>query len=233
MVFYEAFIIIFTFLVINVPVYVSLEKYFFKDLNTYLKLLVGLIYWFLAFFTQQLIPFIGVVLLLYKVHSRENPDYGMRDFNIWTISFGSLASVAGAAVVFKLLINQLNNLYVFILTGPMNVEAKPQEIVGEFARGGFIYKMALFALVVVLAPFVEEYVFRYYIYDKLLIPKMPSFAAALISTALFTLLHYNISGVPTFFGLGLFCTFMYEKKGFYGAVTTHMVSNLMTAIFLI
>lgn len=233
MIFYEAFILIFTFLLINLPIFISLERYVFKDFNIYIKLLVTLAYWLLAFFTQQLVPFIGVIILLIKVHSREDTAFGMRDFSIWAPDFLGLAGVAGAAAVFKLLINLLNNLYVFILTGPLNLEARPQEIVGEFAQGGFFYKAALFILVVVLAPFVEEYVFRYFIYDKVLIPRMPVFAAALISTVLFTLLHYNISGIPTFFGLGLFCTLMYEKKGFYGAVTTHMVSNLMTAVFLI
>jgi membrane protease YdiL (CAAX protease family) len=113
------------------------------------------------------------------------------------------------------------------------MQVEPQEIVKEFAVEEMYYKMLLFALVVVLAPFVEEYIFRYYIYDKLLLSRMPSLAAAIISSALFTMLHLNISGIPTFLGLGLYCTFVYERKGFYGAVITHMVSNLVTAAFLV
>lgn len=232
MAFYEAFILIFVFLVLNVPIYLSLERYIFKNYNIYLKLFIGLLYWFAAFFTQQLMPFIGVIVLLVKVHSKEE-DSGLRDFNVWVPNPVGLAVTAGLAVVFKLLINRLNDLYVYILSGLLNMETKPQEIVGEFAEGGAYYKAALFILVVVLAPFVEEYIFRYYIYDRLLLPRMPAFAAALISAALFTVLHYNISGIPTFFCLGIFCAFMYEKKGYYGAVTAHMVSNLMTALFLI
>lgn len=231
--FYKTFIAILTFLVINIPIFMSLNKYVFMDTNTYTKLLIGLLYWPLAFLTQQLIPFIGVLILLSKVHSRENDDSGMRDINIWAPNFGRLAAVVGVSAVFKILVNQLNSLYVFFLTRSLDIEIKPQEIVGEFEQGGFIYKAALLVLVVVLAPFVEEYVFRYFVYDRILLPKMPSFAAALISASLFTLLHYNISGIPTFFCLGLFCCFIYEKTGFYGAVIAHAVSNLMTAVFLI
>lgn len=231
--FYKIFITVLTFLVLNMPIFISLNKYVFKNANTYTKLLIGLLYWPLAFLTQQLIPFIGVLILLNKVHSRENEDSLARDINIWAPDFGRLAAVAGVSVVFKILVNQLNSLYVFFLNRTLELEVKPQEIVGEFEQGGFVYKAVLMVLVVVLAPFVEEYIFRYYIYDRILLPKMPSFAAALISASLFTLLHYNISGIPTFFCLGLFCALVYEKTGFYGAVVTHAVSNLMTAVFLI
>jgi membrane protease YdiL (CAAX protease family) len=124
-------------------------------------------------------------------------------------------------------------LYVNMLDLFFGMEAKPQEIVEEFAAGGQFYKIMLFALVVILAPFVEEYIFRYYIYDMLLLPRMPALTAAIISSALFTLLHLNVSGIPTFFGLGLYCTFIYEKKGYYGAVITHVVSNLATVVFLL
>jgi uncharacterized protein len=135
-------------------------------------------------------------------------------------------------LIFKIVISQLNSLYLNIISKYLGMDVKPQEIIEEFVVGELYYKVLLFVLVVVLAPFVEEYIFRYYIYDKLLLPRMPAVVAAIISSALFTLLHFNVSGIPTFLGLGLYCTFMYEKKGFYGAVITHVVSNLATAAFL-
>ncbi|HRU41927.1 MAG TPA: CPBP family intramembrane metalloprotease, partial [Candidatus Diapherotrites archaeon] len=152
---------------------------------------------------------------------------------IWSATAGDIIFVAGATLIFKVIINQINKLYVHILNIYFNMEAKPQEIVEEFAQGEMYYKALLFILVVILAPFVEEYIFRYYIYDKLLLKSMPHAAAAIISTLLFTLLHFNISGIPTFLGLGLYCTFIYERKGFYGAVTAHLVSNLATVVLLI
>ncbi|MGE5630314.1 MAG: lysostaphin resistance A-like protein [Caulobacteraceae bacterium] len=233
MVYYETFVMLFTFLLINAPVFLALNRYIFGSLNIYKKLIFAVVYWVPALFTQQLMPFLGVIVLLIWHHSKEGNDIGIRDFNPWLTSFRDIAIVAVWAAIFKILISQLNKLYVYALAVFLKYEAVPQDIVGEFNRGELYYKVMLFILVVILAPFVEEYIFRYYIYDKVLLPQMPAAAAALISTLLFTLLHYNISGIPTFFGLGLFCTFMYEKKGYYGAVTTHMVSNLMTAILLI
>jgi len=230
---WESFIVIFTFLLLNVPIFVSLYKYVFKELNIFAKLAIGIFYWTFAFLTHELAPFIGVLILLFKVHSREESDIQTRDINIWHLGLRDSMLAAGAALVFKLAISQLNRLYIDILSMYPGMRVEPQEIVKEFAVGEMYYKILLFVLVVVLAPFVEEYIFRYYIYDKLLLPRMPSLAAAIISAALFTLLHLNISGIPTFFGLGLYCTFVYERKGFYGAVIAHTVSNLVTAALLI
>ncbi|HYE84413.1 MAG TPA: CPBP family intramembrane glutamic endopeptidase [Clostridia bacterium] len=232
MVVYESFILIFTFLLLNIPVFISLYKFVFKELNIYAKLAICVFYWVSAFITHELAPFIGVLILLSRVHGKEDNDIEIRDINIWKIKFKDAVNIAGAALVFKLVISQLNRIYVDILSIYFGLQVEPQEIVKEFAVEELYYKMLLFALVVILAPFVEEYIFRYYIYDKLLLPRMPSLAAAVISSALFTLLHLNISGIPTFFGLGLYCTLMYEKKGFYGAVITHVVSNLATAVLL-
>jgi len=233
LVFYESFILIFTFLLLNVPIFISLYRYVFRDLNPLIKVAASASYWLLAFSIDELAPFIGVLILLYKVHGKTEDEIQLRDINIWTIRYPDILPIAGTTLVFKIVINQVNRLYVNVLSNYFEMEAKPQEIIGEFTAGGMYHKILLFILVVVLAPFVEEYIFRYYLYDSLLLPRMPSATAAIISTALFTLLHFNISGIPTFFGLGLYCTFVYEKKGFYGAVITHMVSNLVTAIFLI
>lgn len=233
MILYEAFILLLTFLLLNVPIFLSLYQYVFYNLNPFAKLAIGIFYWCFAFLTQELVPFIGVVILLFKVHGKAEDEMQARDINIWSISLRDTFLVAFAALVFKVAISQLNILYVNMLDLFFRMEVKPQEIVEEFAAGDQYYKILLFVLVVILAPFVEEYIFRYYVYDKLLLPRMPAVAAAIISSALFTLLHLNVSGIPTFFGLGLYCAFVYEKKGYYGAVITHIVSNLATTVFLL
>jgi membrane protease YdiL (CAAX protease family) len=204
----------------------------FKDLNIFIKLVISVFYWTTAFLLHEFVPFIGVLILLFKVHGREEDENRIRDINIWHLGFREALLAAGGALVFKVVISLLNKLYVEILSVYSELQIEPQEIVKEFEAGELNYKLLLFLMVVVLAPFVEEYIFRYFIYDRLLLPRMPVLAAAIISSALFTLLHLNISGIPTFFGLGLYCTYMYEKRGFYGAVIAHVVSNLATAVLL-
>lgn len=229
---FEEFILIFTFLLINIPVFLSLYRYALKGLNPFARLAAGIFYWILAFLTNELAPFIGVLILIFTVHRKEPDEIQIREIDIWSIGFRDIAYVSFSAVAFKLVISQVNIIYVNLLERYFGLQATPQEIVEEFATGESFYKILLFALVVIMAPLVEEYVFRYFLYDRLLLPRMPAIIAAIISSALFTLLHLNVSGIPTFFGLGLYCTFMYEKKGFYGAVITHIVSNLITMVLL-
>ncbi len=229
---YESFILIFTFLLLNVPVFFSLYKYVFRNMNIFAKLAIGILYWAFAFTSHEMVPFAGVLILLLRVHAWEENDYRIRDTDIWHLGFRDSIFVAAGALVFKVGISLVNKLYVDILSSYSGLQIEPQEIVKEFSSEDMVYKLLLFIMVVICAPFVEEYIFRYFLYDRLLLPRMPGLAAALISSALFTLLHLNISGIPTFFGLGLYCTYMYERKGFYGAVITHVVSNLVTAVLL-
>lgn len=233
LVFYESFILLFTFLLLNVPIFFSLYKYVFRRLSIFVKLTAGIVYWTSAIATHELVPFVGVVVLLLGVHSKEENDYQIRETDIWRIGPRQAVFAAGGALVFKVVISLVNKLYVDLLSIYSGLQIEPQEIVKEFASEDWLYKLMLFLMVVIFAPFVEEYIFRYFIYDRLLLPRMPGFAAAVISSALFTLLHLNISGIPTFFGLGLYCCYVYEKKGYYGAAIAHVVSNLVTAALLL
>lgn len=232
MIYYESFILFVTFLLLNLPIFISLYKYVFGELSPIARAAVCVLYWSIAFITNELAPFIGVLVLILMVHRKEEDELQVRNTSIWHLRFRDSIFVVAAALVFKIAISMLNRLYIYFLEQYIGFEARPQEVVEELASGEQYYKLLLFALVVILAPIVEEYIFRYFIYDKFLLPRMPAVAAAILSSALFTLLHMNASGIPTFFGLGLYCTFIYEKKGYYGAVLTHMVSNLVTVLFL-
>lgn len=232
MAFFESFILVFTFLLLNIPIFFSLYKYVFRELNILVKLAVGIVYWASAIFTHEFVPFLGVAVLILMVHSKEEADFGIRETDIWHLELHHVVFAAAGALVFKVAISLVNKLYVDLLSRYSQLDIGPQEIVKEFASEELLYKLMLFLMVVIFAPFVEEYIFRYFIYDKLLVQRMPALAAAVISSALFTLLHLNISGIPTFFGLGLYCCYVYERKGYYGAVTAHVVSNLVTAVLL-
>lgn len=205
----------------------------FRKLNIFVRLAAGIVYWVSAIATHELVPFVGVLVLLLSVHRREENDYQIRETDIWRIRPQQAVFAAAGALIFKVVISLVNKLYVDFLSAYSELKIEPQEIVKEFASEDWLYKLLLFLMVVVFAPFVEEYIFRYFIYDRLLLPRMPGFAAAVISSALFTLLHLNISGIPTFFGLGLYCCHVYERKGYYGAVIAHVVSNLVTAALLL
>ncbi len=231
---YEVFLYLFTFLLINVPIYWTLDRRILQNSGIFIRVAFAAAYWASAYYAYELAPFIGVLVLISRIHRREEMPYtGLREINIWTFDKSSLLPVALFSLLFKAAVGIVNEGYRLLLERMLAIDPKPQEIVSEFMQSELFYKTVLFMLAVVLAPVVEEYVFRYFIYDRLLLPRMPALSAAVISAALFTLLHYNIGGVPTFFGLGLFCAYIYERYGYYGAVAAHGISNLVTALLLI
>jgi membrane protease YdiL (CAAX protease family) len=217
---------------INLPVYLELYKHALKNRAVWLRIIVTIVFWGLAIITQSISAFLGVVYLFftyYRKHSRseENPDY-----DVWLISGKDAAISAAMSVLAKLGIFAIHLVYIIILTKLVKYNIRGQEIVEVYANSQLIERLILAIEIVVIAPMVEEYVFRYYLYNKLLAPRMPLFFAAMFSAALFTVVHFNIGGIPTFLGLGLFCTYLYERKGYWAAVIAHGISNLIT-LFLI
>jgi len=225
---------IFVFLIVNTPIYLQLYRVFLKDKNPFAIISLTALYWFGAIFTENFIPFIAVSLLLYFYHLiRDEDESYMRDINVWKFDASSILNVTVMTLIVKTLLTVVNAIYISILSHFINGEVQPQEVVTDFYESGFLIRFILFFVIVIFAPFVEEYVFRYFLYDKVFLPRMPRGFAAALSAAIFTIAHYNLSGIPTFFGLALFCIRMYEKKGYFAAVTAHMAFNLSTIILLI
>lgn len=226
-------VFIFVFLIINVPIYTQLYNLFLKDRKSWEIVTITALYWIGTVFTENLFPFLTVIFLISKFHIPIGEKNYLRDINIWRYKWSTIINVSFATLVFKTILTLGNAIYVFILNYFMKFDVKPQEVVTDFYESGFYARLALFFLIVIFAPFVEEYVFRYFLYDKLFLPRMPATFAAILSAIIFTLAHYNASGIPSFFGLALFCNYMYEKKGYFAAVAAHMTFNLSTVVLLL
>jgi membrane protease YdiL (CAAX protease family) len=89
----------------------------------------------------------------------------------------------------------------------------PQELVELFSGGGNPFLIALLALsAIVLAPYVEEILFRGCIYrflkSKTLIP-----FAQLISGVLFAAIHGNLASFGPLIVVGILLAHVYEKEG--------------------
>lgn len=229
----QIFVFIFVFLIINIPIYMQFYNVFLRDKKLWQVMVITFSYWLGAIFTENLFPFIAVLILLARYHIPSNEDSYIRDINIWQFNWGFVINTSIMTLVFKGIITVINALYIFILNHFTNFDIKPQEVVVDFYESGFWTRLILFFLIVVFAPFVEEYVFRYYLYDKIFLPKMPAIFAAILTALIFAIAHYNASGIPSFFGLALFCNYVYEKKGYFAAVTAHLTFNLSTIVLLL
>jgi uncharacterized protein len=83
----------------------------------------------------------------------------------------------------------------------------------------------LFFAVAMLAPLVEELVFRGLL-QKSLSHRMPIWAAILIASALFALVHFDPKAFPILMGMGVVFGVLYHKTGSLRAnIAVHMVNN--------
>jgi membrane protease YdiL (CAAX protease family) len=170
--------------------------------------------------------------LYFTYYRHIRADENQNDTNIWHINAFDAAKVILLTVGARIAILAVHFIYIIILVELVKYNIKPQDIVSYYSESQHALKLVLVIMIIVVAPVVEEYVFRYYLYGKVFGPRMPLIIAAIFSAAIFTVLHFNVSVVPTLFGLGLFCAYLYQKKGYWAAVIAHTATNLITLLFI-
>lgn len=95
-----------------------------------------------------------------------------------------------------------------------------------------IHEPTGYIMLCLLAPFVEEMVFRGAILRSLLDVRINKWAAIALSAALFAIVHGNIAQMPHAFISGLFLGWMYSRTGsILPGVAFHWVNN--TAVYII
>ncbi|SJZ91486.1 CPBP family intramembrane glutamic endopeptidase [Garciella nitratireducens] len=219
-------------IVIGFPPYLAALE-IFRKLHPIIFILVSIIYWVGTAYTQQIVPFLLIVILLIK-KQREQKKYGQINFyrekKIFHIK--DFFSIILFTILLRYPIGILNAFYVYLLD-ILGISVQQQEIIDIFINSkNILLNVLLFLLVVIVAPINEEFSLRHYFFGKTLSKRVGPVFAALLSSVLFTLLHYNIAGIPTFFLLGLYACYVYTQKGFWGAVTVHFAFNLSSILFL-
>src|SRR5690554_4435620 len=220
-------------IVIGLPPYLVALKAFQEELSFKIKILLSIIYWAGTFYTQQALPFILIIIILIKKYKNQKSSeeflgeiQGEKKF-----SFKDFIIVAGATILIRFPIGIFNIIYIFILD-LLGVKIQGQEVINIFVNSqNKLFSILLMLLVVVVAPLNEEFSMRHWLFGKILSPKIGIILGAIISSSLFTLLHYNVAGIPTFFIFGLFACYIYQKKGLWRAVTLHFIFTLSSIIF--
>ncbi|HNZ66766.1 MAG TPA: CPBP family intramembrane metalloprotease, partial [Planctomycetota bacterium] len=86
-------------------------------------------------------------------------------------------------------------------------------------------------MVLIFAPWIEEYIYRVFLYSELRNYLSPT-KAILLTAIIFTLVHQNIFAALPIFTLALFLTITYEKtQNYFIVVTIHTMHNLLTLLY--
>jgi len=219
-----------------------------KVRNLFLKLFLYALYWVGTALLSNLIPALAVLFLIHesrKAKKREaalNEEeiivYERKRFNLdcsgqkWSFSIKKLLTITFLSVFIKIVVTYINVIVVAILQ-KYNIALEEQEVVSEFLKADTLRSAMFFIIIVAGAPIVEEFVFRFWIYDRILKPRITPYLAALFSNLLFMGAHFNVQGAVSFFLVGVINCILYDRSGYWAAVTNHFMFNFISIVFLI
>jgi membrane protease YdiL (CAAX protease family) len=164
--------------------------------------------------------FVGVALVLARSIATPRPwQFGLRQAPLWrTIGWAALGMLA---------------FYVLTATYAAIVDPQAEQDVTESlgADSGTLGMIAAGTMVIVVAPFVEEFFFRGFFY-RALRTRYPIVVAALIDGLIFGLIHFGFDGadglliLPPLAFLGIIFCLVYEKtKSLWAVVGMHAFNN--------
>lgn len=215
---------------IAIPPWLTLRKYFINRINKLVMFIIFLIYMTSIIFTQSqnVLPFIAVLIsiyLLYRTKNNEEEIYYLRPLN------EKKFEVLLQSIVFKVIISIINMWFALFMMG-FGIKLQQQDITKIFMDSSWMKIIMLSLLTVVTAPILEEFIFRHTLYRQLS-KKTGKIGACLITSALFALLHFNFLGTISFFGVGIFNCYLYDKYGYRAAVINHFVFNFVSTFMII
>jgi membrane protease YdiL (CAAX protease family) len=200
------------------PTFVSLQSNSKKNLS------LGVIsVTVLLFLSNQLLLILLVLLILQKNtfgfnKFLNNQQFGIKQISNWTQSFTKIWCI----------------IFVFsTISHLMLIEFPVQDIVNKLKNEHFENKILIIISVLFVAPLTEEVVFRKFLYRSIKKSLGPGISA-IVSSLLFSLVHFSTSSFIVLFLLGLFFCYYYEKyKTICAPVWIHFNFNLFSTILIL
>jgi membrane protease YdiL (CAAX protease family) len=176
-------------------------------------------------YTQTVIPFIIVLItisIIRRRQEREELTYYLRSIRGRTVKivWYSLIFKVGTLFITMYFISELQKL---------GIKIEEQEISNELMRADWTTTVLLSILAAVIAPVLEEFVFRHIFYRGFS-KKIGPVLAAIVSSLMFTALHFNIASSAAIFAVGLFNCYLYEREGYRAAVVSHFIFNFTSLL---
>jgi uncharacterized protein len=219
--------------------------------STWKLVVISVLYIITTLFTQNMVPFIMVMidismikqsLRFYDMRYETNlinenksisaackDDFLRFNFSVksFRISSAVLNSVYSYLIV--IIIAVLSN----IIFSFYKLNTKEQDIVSWMAALPMWKFLIMVPVSVVFAPVLEEFVFRWLLFEKILAPKVNLLIASLASSLIFAIVHFNLRSFPILFCIGIFNCYLIHEKGYWYSVFNHSIFNFVTTLALL
>lgn len=247
---------ILVFVFVYIPPLIVFSR-FWKEYNRskILLVIIQFLYTALSLFTQNLIPFIFVLINIRYIRSADNfcrlstsklitydstnekkhiisnrirEDYTKFKFSIKNFQFIEGLKVVAISYLITICISMIQT----VLLSKFKVELKQQEIVTHMENMSLMSFFIMVPIVTIFAPIVEEFVFRWILFEKVFVKRLGVYAGALLSSIIFGFIHFSVNAFPVILCLGLCNCYLIHKKGYWYAVFNHFIFNSMTTLAL-
>ncbi|ABS34417.1 CPBP family intramembrane metalloprotease [Clostridium botulinum] len=232
---------ILTFIILWIPPIILFFRIKPKKSNIFISVIIFIVYIIGSLFTQNFFPFVLTLMDIFQLRKRYglseefhefkyNDDYHRFKFNISSFSFIKGIQYALISYLGYILIMIIFN----IISNSLKLNLKEQDVVTWLSSMPLNKFLIVIPVTVIFAPVAEEFVFRWYIFEKLLNKRLGIVLAAIISSILFGIVHFNVKVFPALVFIAVFNCYLIHKEGFWYAVFNHFVFNFVntTMIFL-
>lgn len=219
-------ILVFLILIIP-PLLVFIRFWREKKWNVMLVILISIIYILAAIYTQNLMPFIlAVANIIFMKGTGEFKEYkfSLKEFKI-------LKGMKYA--FFSYFVTILAAMVSLSLMSFLGIKSGEQEVVQWMTNLPLDQFWIAVLVALVFAPVAEEFVFRWFFFEKLFKKKMGFAGAALLSSLIFAFVHFNVEAFLVIFWVGMFNCYLIDKKGYWYAVFNHLFFNSVTVFILL
>lgn len=223
---------ILVYLTVYLPPLILFLKLRNKKLNIFFKIIISILYIILSMFTQNLVPFIFTVMdiiYLRKDYFENNSfDKNMFSNDYFQYRFNGDGFNLTRAIkysIFSLFASIIIMIVFNLLFSMLKLNLKQQEVVTWMYNMPLNKFLIVIPVAVIFAPMVEEFIFRWLIFEKIFKSKLGIILSAVFSSVLFAVIHYNLRAFPILVWMGIFNCYLIHKKGYWYSVFNHFVFN--------
>lgn len=247
------------FLFVYLPPLIIFIRFSRERKRGYLFLtIISVLYIVISLFTQNLIPFIFVLINIRYLKTAENICYSgtkneytspcelnistkptissrvVEDYNRFKFSIRNLNIISAIKCTLQsYLITILISAISAGIFYRLNVDAKQQEIVTWMSSMELKRFLIMIPIVTIFAPILEEFVFRWLLFEKIFRPRIGIYLSAILSSIIFAFIHFNLRALPILIWIGLYNCYLINKKGYWYSVFNHFTFNFVTTMVLL
>ena len=197
----------------------------------------------LSLFTQNLLPFILVVLTILYMKKSYSDDlfygninsigYGY-EYNRYSFNIKNFKITEGLKLtLFSYLITILISAAEAAVYSFFNLVPKNQEVIDIMANMPLKKFLLMIPITVIFAPVLEEFIFRWFLFENTFKKRLGTVMAVILSSSIFAIAHFNLKSIPILIWIGVYNCYLIEKKGYWYSVFNHCFFNSVTTFILL